>query len=137
MAEFGQMMKDWRRMCEHCDRNEKIGCVVNGSVCDGFRKMIDEIDLEVVEAKVTAWAAEHPEPVYPLWVDWLVQVGVLGCETSHGHKHYFVEDDVFEHIPEETAQLLGLKPLPIVNGDCGATNEADARKKLGIEPKEV
>ena len=34
------------------------------------------------------------------------------------------------------AQLLGLAPVPIIHSDCDATNEADARRMLGIDPEE-
>ena len=111
--DFVQVMKDWRRMCENCDRNEKIGCVVNGSVCAGFRKMIDEIDLEVVEAKVTAWAAEHPEPVYPTWWKYMCMIGVI--PNNLGDKT----------LGEVTVERLMHISIP-----------ADIAEKLGIEPKE-
>ena len=61
------------------------------------------------------------EAVYPTWWDWLAAGGL----------------DPDDPIPAEIAQMLGIEPVPVVHGDCGATNEADARKKLGIEPKEV
>ena len=148
MAEFQEVMRQWSRMCNavpgksECinicrDKQSGYTCpMYDSGLCNKSISSQTDKDRLEGEKTVMAWVAEHPEPVYPRWVDWLVQVGVVGCETCHGHKHYFVEDDMFEHIPEETAQLLGLKPLPIVNGDCGATNEADARKKLGIKPKE-
>ena len=107
MADFVQTMKDWRRMCEHCDRNEKIGCVVNGNVCAGFRKMIGEIDLEVVETKVTAWAAEHPEPVYPRWIDWLADVGLIINTADHYAFNFTAAAD---QIPADIAEKLGLQP---------------------------
>ena len=102
MAEFVQTMKDWHRMCESCDRNEEIGCVVNGSVCAGFRKMIDEIDLEVVEAKVTAWAAEHQEPVYPTWGTWL--------SIKYD---YDLREILYTPIPADIAEKLGIKPKEV------------------------
>ena len=120
MTDFVQTMKDWRRMCEHCDRNEKIGCVVNGSVCAGFRKMIDEIDLEVVETKVTAWAAEHPEPVYPLWGEWLTSIGAarrvptgLPFQLANGDivdPPYEIEVNLYDRIPADIAEKLGIEP---------------------------
>lgn len=97
--DFVQTMKDWRRMCEHCDRNEKIGCVVNGSVCAGFCKMKDEIDLEAVETKVAAWAAENPEPVYPSWYEYL---------TGMYHATWNMIKD--KPIPADIAQKIGIEP---------------------------
>ena len=128
--DFVQTMKDWRRMCEHCDRKEKIGCVVNGSVCAGFCKMKDEIDLEAVEAKVTAWAAEHPESVYPTWGEWLEAEGVCFSRLkNYSSEAGFSIPQVFEYqIDGKTAFICGDKvntPIP-----------ADIAEKLGIEPKE-
>lgn len=105
MADFVQTMKDWRRMCEHCDRNEKIWCVVNGSVCAGFCKMKDEIDLEAVEAKVTAWAAEHPEPVYPTWREYLMDL-ILPNSPSGNFATFLLE----QYIPADIAEKLGIAP---------------------------
>lgn len=117
MAEFVQTMKDWHRMCESCDRNEKIGCIVNGSVCAGFRKMINEIDLEVVEAKVTAWATEHPEPVYPTWSDYLHSIGVLYKKhTASGDVTSINWGYMMAPIPDDKAKKLGLKPKEAQHG---------------------
>lgn len=118
MAEFVQTMKDWHRMCENCDRNEEIGCVVNGSVCAGFRKMIDEIDLEVVEAKVTAWAAGHPEPVYPTWAKYLEQFGFTPGALMLSKECFDVDCEakmrniwlMTTHIPADIAEKLGIEP---------------------------
>lgn len=110
MAEFVQTMKDWHRMCENCDRNEKIGCVVNGSVCAGFRKMIDEIDLEVVEAKVTAWAAEHPEPRYPTWLEYLVGIGVIPHEIRLETADALIDTHMLKPIRADIAQKLEIEP---------------------------
>lgn len=111
MAEFVQTMKDWHRMCESCDRNEKIGCVVNGSVCAGFRKMINEIDLEVVEAKVTAWATEHPEPVYPTWGDYITGLVIQDiCDGKTSGPETVLIYAMNTPIPADIAEKLGLKP---------------------------
>lgn len=120
MSDFVQTMKDWRRMCEHCERNEKIGCVVNGNVCAGFFNMKDDIDPEVVEANVTAWAAEHPEPVYPTWFEWLEQIKVAGRAYElepyfTGNKEGYLKTaaftpKAFEPIPADIAQKLGIEP---------------------------
>lgn len=110
MSDFVQTMNDWRRMCESCDRNEKTGCVVNGSVCAGFRKMIDEIDLEVVEAKVTAWAAEHQEPVYPTWVEYLVGIGIIPHEIRLETADALMDTHLLKPISADIAQKLGIEP---------------------------
>ena len=110
MTEFSEVMRQFDRMCK-----EHAGCVdcplaTKGSIetkCS-IGSFIDE--SEYVEREVMQWAAEHPEPVYPTWVDWLVMVGVLGRETRHGHDYYFVESAMFKPIPADIAEKLGLEP---------------------------
>lgn len=48
-----------------------------------------------------------------------------------------VYDAIQNQIPADIAQKFGIHPVPIVHGDCGATNAEEARKKLGIEPREM
>jgi hypothetical protein len=133
-------MKDWRRMCQYmtkmfgddsCDKCRLTGCVAiyedNG-----------EIDYTDVENKVDAWAAEHPEPVYPTWGEWLESIEVIKYNERADNINYFIRPThkTNTQIPADIAQKLGIEPLPVVHCDCGATNGTDARKKLGIEPKE-
>ena len=137
MAEFIDVIHTIQQICKQ--RNGQCPtCLLGEFACPNNARFdkTEEAAFRELEDVVVKWAEENPKVFYPRWVDWLVQVGVVGCETCHGHKHYFVENDMFEHIPEETAQLLGLKPVPVVHGDCGATNEADAKKNLGLWPKE-
>jgi hypothetical protein len=59
---------------------------------------------EVAEGIVTKWAAEHPEPVYPTWEEWL------------SDKYNLAYNDDFrlamsrEHIPADEAEKLGIEP---------------------------
>ena len=95
MAEFSKVVKDWRRMCDfvsaknydmHCSC---IGCPVyelseecNG--CDAiFTKWAETLDWGKFEKIVEQWAEEHPEPVYPTWLEWLEQVKVAGRAYEH------------------------------------------------------
>lgn len=36
----------------------------------------------------------------------------------------------------ETMRLLGIEPLPVEHGDCGASSEEEARERLGLRRKE-
>ena len=140
MAEFAEVMRQMKRMCAHFSPT-CIGC----KLC--FGKGTDEFcgeqpkdilsNITLVESAVMQWAAEHPEPQYPTWFDYLHSIGIF-------YKKHTVGGDITEvhwgnmmtPIPADIAQKLGIEPVPVVHGDCGATNEADARKKMGIEPKE-
>ena len=131
--EYGEMMRQFRRFCaaqaamaEHAEMGfQCFGCPLeNNSVCDKLPDAVKPEDVAEVERVVTRWAEEHPV-VYPTWYEWLTSVYPAAWAL--------IAD---KPIPADIAQKLGIEPVPIVHSDCGATNETDARKKLGIEPKE-
>lgn len=110
MAEFTSTMHEWGRMC-NAHAEDCPSCPLNGKpFCE--KEIFDLTPSVIKEAEqiIMAWAKEHPEPVYPRWVDWLVQVGILGCETRQGHDTHFVEQAMFDPIPADLAQKLGLQP---------------------------
>ena len=144
MAEhsFREVMHEVNRLCmaqNNCDNDcplENIGCCGNfGAHCS------NPLQVERIEDTVMAWAAEHPV-VYPMWCEWLAEKGVVDVARMPVDYSGGIVTEIkpigkmYEHIPADIAQKLGIEPAPVVHGDCGATNEADARKKLGIEPKE-
>ena len=115
MTDFVQTMKDWRRMCRHySDESVKDGqcsCVDicplgrNNTACGIMEDTLDS-DIEVVAKEVAKWAAEHPEPVYPTWVKWLNDQGIINTTTSRD----FVTQKTNQQIPADIAEKLGLKP---------------------------
>lgn len=117
MAEFQEVMRQGKRMCERRDAcgscpifKAKISCPV---VCY-------ENDRPLVNAEriIMEWAAEHPEPRYPTWEEWQKatfpearnQICInhfapptncrLGCKLCRR-----------EPIPAEIAQKLGIQPI--------------------------
>lgn len=67
MADFVQIMKDWRRMCStmrSCDE-----CPMNEVKCwaESPSDLIDSFERR--ESVITEWAADHPEPRYPTWME--------------------------------------------------------------------
>lgn len=118
MADFVQTMNDWRRMCKYYD--EKTGnnscdfCPLNG--CNAIYEDDGNTDYSDIEEKVAAWAAEHPEPVYPTWKEWLEEQRVV--------VHF---DSVNEKGKKVKWELTNKSNCPI---------PADIAQKLGIEPKE-
>lgn len=107
MAEFSEVMQQWRRMCKHSDCEDcKIIDKHAVHPCDKSMDELSEDDLQQIEHIVTAWAAEHPEPVYPTWHDFLFEI-------------WPGEDD--------TTLYEFIRATPI---------SADIAQKLGIEPKE-
>jgi len=117
MAEFCEVMRQWNRRlaAEHM--------LIDGNITgmDALWLAIDH--PERVESLVMSWAAEHPEPVYPTWGEYLQEQGILDVEyipaasstTSTSKMHV------------QTVKTLApfYRPIP-----------ADTAEKLGIEPKE-
>ena len=112
MAEFREVMRQKKRMCNSvlcCKCDIYRLCGADLSKCQQFINN----NPKKAEEVIMSWAAKHPEPVYPTWVEYLVGIGVIPHE-----------------IRLETADTLMdthlLKPI-----------RADIAEKLGIEPKEV
>lgn len=112
MAEFQEVMRDWSRMCK-ANSIEDDGCKdcpVNNfrdNGCVAIYEIEDGIDWEEYANAITAWAAEHPEPVYPTWFEWLDEIGVLqNCITDREVAKALLD----KRIPADIAQKLGVKP---------------------------
>jgi len=95
--EFQEVIRHWGRMLDAHRHGESIA--IEASVpADAFK------DAKLVEKIVMAWAAEHPEPVYPTWEEWL------------SDKYNLAYNDDFrlamsrEYIPADIAEKLGIEP---------------------------
>lgn len=113
MSDFVQTMKDWRRMCMAMEKlrpdDSCCGCSLEGCGCPAiYEEDSSHVDYADVEKNVTAWAAEHPEPQYPTWEEWLITQGVIK-ENPNGGVGWPMPK-LFEHIPADIAQKLGVKP---------------------------
>ena len=121
MAEFEQTMKDWRRMCKAQDDTTCEACSScpmgdDGKSCMAvYEDKFETVDFAHIEQTVTEWAAEHPEPVYPTWYEYLISESVLVPRSN------YTTYDL------NALLLAQLKNTPI---------HADIAQKLGIEPKE-
>lgn len=113
MAEFQVVMRQYKRMCECSTCDNCPFCV--DMYCDDFLKT-DPVSAERI---ILEWAAEHPEPRYPTWLEWWI-----------------------EKFPdaEERVAMCNFTQCPRP-GDPDHCNEcinspipADIAKKLGIEP---
>ena len=108
MAEFGEVLRQFDRMCK-----ANAGCYncplhKPDSVSDECSIGAFVNNYERIEREVMKWAAEHPEPVYPTWQDFLEKYGLGEFVTG-------------------TARLVWLRETRI---------PADIAEKLGIQPKE-
>lgn len=78
----------------------------------------DLLQIERVEKIIMNWAVEHPEPVYPSWIDWLMSEQVIPDDYSAAHSmepgtraaSFYVTSKAFQPIPYDIAQKLGIEP---------------------------
>ena len=102
MAEFQEVIKHWGRMLDAHRHGESIA--IEASVpADAFK------DAKLVEEIVMAWAAEHPEPVYPAWRDWL--------RDLYGNPQMTMTDILESPIDPEIAKRLNIVPRRARNGE--------------------
>lgn len=121
MAQFSEVMRQARRMCEafrdgHCSK-----CPIgNANVLECGITVTSEIDCEEVEHRVMQWTAEHPEPVYPTWREWQnstfpdAHKFVKPCEFGRRDRFNcagkMCSECMEQQIPADIAEKLGIKP---------------------------
>ena len=111
MAEFVQRMKDWQRMCgtmqggiRKCDN-----CPLFKVLCQ--YKPNEKVDFAWAEQIIEKWAAEHPEPVYPTWGEWLESFGVVEVTKAKDRIiTVMMKPELLNSIPADIAQKLGIEP---------------------------
>ena len=108
MAEFQEVMRQYDRMCSHYE--ECAGCPFHRNVIwcikkIGGKRYVNE-NARPAEEIIMAWAAEHPEPVYPTWTEYFRMIGVFPSWSGH---------EILDatHIPAETAKKLGVEPKEV------------------------
>ena len=111
MAEFQEVMRQWGRYCKGYTENHNDGCIgcpfeINGS-CNSYAK--DNVQYaEQIEKHIMSWAAEHPEPVYPTWWEYLTRIHAIF--PAMGDFQKCVDDLATTPIPADIAQKLGIEP---------------------------
>ena len=126
MAEFTKVAHEWVRMCKaYSDAGDCMKCpMVTNPICGYMSDDNGASDKEIskAEADIMSWAAEHPEPVYPTWEEWLQSVGVM--ESSEGLLRRIQGQLLIDGIPTYSVPTSKvLQPM-----------DADIAQKLGIEP---
>ncbi len=124
VSEFEQTMRDWRRMCDKMNNEYAIGACTNcplfsvGAKRSGCAAIHTDwaahIDWGKVASIIETWAAEHPEPVYPTWAEWLMSIGVISGLFPNGAVDAL--GNIKLPIPADIAEKLGLKPKGEGNG---------------------
>ena len=124
MAQFSEVMKQAKRMCESFSDGHCSDCPIgNANALECGITVTSEMDCKEVERRVMQWAAEHPEPVYPTWREWQnsvfpdAEIDIAPCT--------FVSRDRFK-CEGKTCYVCMEQQIP-----------ADIAEKLGIKPKEA
>ena len=104
MAEFQEVMKQWKRFCK--SHNNCGECEFDGEGICGEAHLSD-IPFADIELRIMAWAAEHPEPVYPTWRDLFERMGAnIRCDGTVQFQLFAAD----KHIPADIAEKLGIQP---------------------------
>jgi len=110
MAEFQDVMRQWVRArkatASSCEEN-----VLSVYPLETY----DDALIADIERNVMQWAADHPEPVYPTWGEWLEKQGVVKTVLSpryeeNGASYYTPMYEITNPIPGDIAEKPGLKP---------------------------
>ena len=97
MSDFVQTMKDWRRMCK--DRRCDICRLEVNGICNTDPESRTDEDIWKIEKTINEWAAEHPEPVYPTWYEFLGDIYPASWDLIANKR-----------VPADIAQKLGIEP---------------------------
>ena len=124
--EIYDFLKSWKRMCN--SMTEMNGCEdcqivrnTHGARCGDMPCEMQ--DVESIAREVEKWAAEHPEPVYPTWREWLIKLGIISFEPDF-HSLLHPEPTTVTNAVKAYLNKEGSKPIP-----------ADIAEKLGLKPR--
>ena len=113
MAEYVEVMKQKKRMC-----NSTLCCKCNifhfaGEDIGNCQQFISNNPSKAEEI-IMSWAAEHPEPQFPTWKEWLEEQRVVVHFDSVNNKGTKVKWELTNKsncpIPADIAEKLGIEP---------------------------
>lgn len=107
MAEFKEVMKQWQRFCK--SHNNCGECEFDGKGICGEAHLSD-VPYSDMELRIMAWAAEHPEPVYPSWMEYIMDVQHDCVKAYNGGNDTLWKWMWTTPIPADIAEKLGVKP---------------------------
>jgi len=126
MTNFAQTMHDWQRMCKYFDEHYHEDCcnICPIQSCGAIWDMDDTTNWEEIEEIISTWAAEHPEPKYPTWREYLKKIGVV-IERNISYP---------ENSPEGL-YIVGKNHALILNEKADQPISAEIAVALGLKPK--
>lgn len=111
MAEFQDVMEQFDRMCWYYKRKCEcpMACPMNGVNISQCRKVAFEKPKETEEI-VMQWAAEHKEPQFPTWWEWLFSIGAVTRKVQPDVAAILINTGLLDPIPLDIAQKMGIEP---------------------------
>ena len=118
MAEFADVMRQARRMCNEIDDCDQCGLMTDDGCC--FDMMACKLTDREIENVIMQWAEANPELRYPTWEEWqkanFPNAGANMCPLAFGI----------------------VNATPCIDASCGECTDkpipADVAEKLGIKP---
>lgn len=112
MAEFQEVIHQTKRICKSVNGN--CGkCLLGAFSCPNnarFDSTDEQKFIEFANAVMT-WAAEHPEPVYETWFEYLLRIGVIPENAPAGGEYQWIVESIkHKHISNDIAESLKLHP---------------------------
>lgn len=104
MAEFSEVMRQWRRFCK--SHNNCGECEFDGNGICG-EAHLSNVPYADIELRIMAWAAEHPEPVYPSIAKYLERFGIIIRRDGSLQADFFRAN---EPMSADMGKLLGIEP---------------------------
>lgn len=123
MAEFKDVAKELERMCNTYHAARKCNTDKCPIYCEDLcyapaMVHVHGDDACKLEKVVMSWAAEHPEPKYPTFAEWLNSIGVIIGDVPLPLPNipvyvYQAGAKMFEPIPSDIAEKLGIEPKEV------------------------
>ena len=110
MAEYNDVIKQFKRMCRYYNnRATQNDCPLycKGHGCNISHCRLLAFDDKKFQNVVMAWAAEHPEPIYPTWREWLLANRIIVDADSDYAAGLLMRR---KRIPADIAEKLGIEP---------------------------
>ena len=111
--EFQEVMRQWQRMCKSMQEKNmscKEDCLLGHNPTCGELEYASLEEINNAETVIMKWAAEHTEPVYPTWCEYLVGIGVIPHGIRLETADALMDTNLLKPIPADIAEKLGLKP---------------------------
>lgn len=105
MAEFADVMRQWVRV-----RKATASSAEENVLSVYPLEEYDDALIADIEKNVMQWAAEHPEPVYPTWYEYLEKVFDPEVTKYPDDAEAFFYAACTNRIKADTAQKLGIEP---------------------------